>query len=90
MTIKIRGKGKNKLRLEFEEEGHTLLNLVKDKAWENDDTDKATYRKEHPYLGNPEFLIETEDGDPVNVLRKAAQDIIEDTEEFESQIKDAF
>lgn len=89
MTIKIRGKGKNKLRLEFEEEGYSLLNLLRQKLWENEETDKASYKNEHPYIGNFELLVETESGDPVEALKEAAKGIKKEADEFNDELKSA-
>ena len=49
MNIKIIGKGKNKLRIEFENEDHTLLNLLRRELWDQN-ADYAAYEKKHPYL----------------------------------------
>ncbi len=76
MTIKIRGKGKNKLKLEFEDEGFSLVNLLRHKIWDlNPDIDKAEYEKSHAYLDNLRLLVETKDSDPVEEVVKAAEEI---------------
>lgn len=90
MAIKIRGKGKNKLRLEFEEEGHSLINLLRQNLWDSDtNIDKAEYRKGHTYLDNFELQVKTESGDPVEALKNAAEQVKEDCEEFEEKLEKA-
>ncbi|MFP4045734.1 MAG: RpoL/Rpb11 RNA polymerase subunit family protein [Candidatus Aenigmatarchaeota archaeon] len=91
MNIKIRGKGKNKLRLEFEEEGYSIVNLLRKNLWENEevDIDKASYKRDHAYLGNFDFIVETKQGDPVQVLIDAAKKIQEDSKELQDKLNKA-
>lgn len=90
MSIKIRGKGKNKLRLEFEEEGYSLINLLRQYLWDSDvDVNKGEYRKDHTYLDNFEFLLESKGGDPVESMKDAAEKIKDNCEEFREELEKA-
>lgn len=89
MNIKIRGKGKNKLRLEFEDEGYSIVNLLRKNLWKNGDVDKASYKRDHAYLGNFEFIVETDEGDPVQVLIDAAKKIQDDSKELQDKFSKA-
>ncbi len=89
MSIKIRGKGKNKLKLEFEDEGFSLVNLLRQKLWDSGaEIDKAEYRKDHTYLDNISLLVETKDSDPVDEVIKAAEEIKSEAEDLAEQVKD--
>lgn len=88
MSIKIRGKGKNKLKLEFEEEGLPLINLLRQKLWDSEtEIQKAECTKDHAYLANPRLLVETEEGDPVEEVVKAAEAIKSEAEDMAEQAK---
>jgi len=89
MNIKILGKGKNKLRIEFEDESHTLVNLLRKALW-NQKADYAAYEKIHPYLDNPVLVLETKKRDPVNVLKAAARDVSNMSKDFKKEFKRAF
>lgn len=90
MTIKIRGKGKNKLRLEFEEEGYPLLNLLRQNLWDSEaNIEKAGYRKGHTYLDNFKLIIQSKDNDPVEVLKEASANIKDQCDEFSEQLENA-
>jgi len=84
MNIKITGKGKNKLRVEFIGEDYTLLNLLRQTLW-GENVDYAAYKKTHPFLDNPELILETDKKDPTNTLKAAAKQIIVDMEDFRKQ-----
>lgn len=91
MNIKIAGKGKNTLRLKFEDGNYAIVNLLKESAWEITDgkVDKASYSKGHPYLGEFELLVESNDDDPVDILLKSAEKIEQDAEEMADKLKEA-
>ena len=89
MNIKIIGKGKNKLRVEFEGEDHTLLNLLRQTLWE-ENVDYAAYKRAHPFLGNPELILETDKKDPTKTLKAAAKKIANDMEDFRKSFTRAF
>lgn len=91
MEVKIRGKGKNKLRLEIEGGDYSLINLLRKNLWDEVETEvtKAEQKKGHTYLDNFEFLIESKSGDPTKALIQAADKIKEDSEEFKKKIEKA-
>jgi len=89
MNIKIVGKGKNKLRVEFEGEDHTLVNLLRETLW-REDADYSAYEKKHPFLENPVLILETDKKDPTNTLKNAAKKIAADMEEFRDEFTKAF
>ncbi|MCD6477783.1 MAG: DNA-directed RNA polymerase subunit L [Candidatus Aenigmarchaeota archaeon] len=84
MEIKIVGKGKNKLRIEFEDEGHTFLNLLRKSLWDQK-VDYAAYEKIHPFLGKPILIVETKKKDPTNALKAATREIANEAKEFRDE-----
>jgi len=89
MNIKIIGKGKNKLRIEFEDEGHTLLNLLRKALWDQK-VDYSAYEKKHPFLEKPVLVLETTKKDPTNVLKAAARDVANQVKDFRKEFERAF
>lgn len=90
MTIKIRGKGKNKLTLEFEDEGYSLVNLLRQNLWDSDtEINKGEFQKKHTYLDNFKLLVRTDEGDPVDSVVQAAKRIKKDCKEFGEKLEKA-
>lgn len=91
MEVKIRGKGKNKLRLEIEDGDYSLINLLRKNLWDEVETEvtKAEERKGHTYLDNFEFLVESKSGDPTEALVQATEKVQKDSEEFKKKIDKA-
>ncbi len=89
MEIKIIGKGKNKLRVEFEGEDYTLVNLLRKALWE-EGADYSSYQKEHPFLTNPVLILETEKKDPTTTLKAAARNISNQMQDFRKEFSRAF
>lgn len=88
MKLKILGKGKNTLRMKFEGEDHSLLNLLKETIWNNEGAkiDSVSYKKKHPYMGDPILLIKTEKGNPEKVLKRASNGIANQTKDFRVEL----
>ncbi len=89
MNIKIIGKGKNKLRIKFEGEDTTFVDLLRKTLWE-EKVDYAAYKKTHPFLDDPELIVETLRKDPTNAVKNAAQKIANQMEEFRKEFTRAF
>lgn len=91
MKLKILGKGKNTLRVEFVGEDHSLLNLLRKTLWEDKyrKIDSASYKKDHPYMGDPVLLLKTKKGDPVNTLKRASRKIGDKAKEFRIELERA-
>lgn len=72
MKIKVLEQKKNKLHLEVEA-GHTFCNVLKKELWNDKDVHVSGYYTEHIQVGNPRFIIETTDKNPVDALRDAVK-----------------
>ncbi len=86
MKLNVLEKGKGKLRVEVDGESATLLNLLREKAWEAGAT-QSSYAKKHPYISQPELLVLADD--PAKTLAGAAQMVINDAKEFGRQFERA-
>ncbi len=89
MNVKIIGKGKNKLRIRLEGEDVGFVNLLRKALWE-ENVDYAAYKKTHPFLDEPELIVETLKKNPENAVKAAAQKIANQMEEFRKEFVRAF
>ena len=86
MKLEVVEKEKEKLKLQITGETHTFLNLLKENAWDSGAT-QASYVIENPYLSTPKIIVRGKD--PLKILDKASQMIIDQAKEFETHFKRA-
>lgn len=79
MNLKVLEKSKEKLRVEVVGERHTLLNLLREKAWK-EGAKQATYMIKHPYMSQPEIIIYGKD--PKKILIDSATSIESESKQF--------
>ncbi len=72
MELVILNETKDSLEFELRGENHTLCNALREALWMIDDTLLASYRIQHPLIGNPHFIVKTKSGKH----RKAVQDAL--------------
>lgn len=84
MNLKIINKTKDEIVINFEGEGHTILNLLRTELLADERVHIATYDTKFPIMDNPVFRLRTNDADPVLVLREAVARIINQCDEFSS------
>lgn len=79
-----------KLIVELRGESHTLMNVLKHKLWENDKVKIATYHINHPLIGIPRLIVET-DGSlkPRKAISDAADKIKKDVDKFKTSFEKA-
>jgi DNA-directed RNA polymerase subunit L len=82
VNLKIIKKTSDEVLIEFEGEGHTLLNLLRTELLTDDRVMMATYDTKFAIMDNPIFRLKTLDVDPVIALREAASRIIAQYDEF--------
>lgn len=78
------------LELEFLalNETHGICNALRHLLMENPDVEYAVYNIDHPLTGEPDFTIKTKRGKrPRIVLKKAANDLKEQTNEFKTLVE---
>ena len=84
MEIKIVEESKNKLVFDIKGEGHGFCNALKTELWKDKHVKVAAYRIDHPLIGIPRFIVET-DGDARDVLVGAAKKLGSSAEKIEKQ-----
>ena len=74
MELRIIEEGKNKLVVEIKGEDHTFCNAIKAELWNDKHVKAAAYNIDHPMVGEPKLIVET-DGkeDPQDALVAAAK-----------------
>ncbi|MFH1978300.1 MAG: DNA-directed RNA polymerase subunit L [Candidatus Aenigmatarchaeota archaeon] len=86
MKLKVIENKKDKMKLEVLGESHTLLNVLREKAWEKG-AQQASYMIEHPYLSVPKIIVIG--ANPKKVLVTAAQSVFDEAKEFGAEFKRA-
>jgi len=72
MNIKIIRVTKDEAEIEFLDEGHTFLNVLKYSLLQDPHVESATYDVKHPMISNPIFYVKTESKDPLKALQDAS------------------
>ena len=74
MEIKILEESKGSIKIEVEGEDHTLANALRNELWNDSHVIIAGYNIDHPLIGNPVIIVET-DGkeEPKKALQAAVE-----------------
>jgi len=72
MNLKIIRVTEDEAEIEFLDQGHTFLNVLKYSLLQDPHVESATYDIKHPMISNPIFYIKTESKDPLKALRDAS------------------
>ncbi|MBI4163895.1 MAG: DNA-directed RNA polymerase subunit L [Candidatus Aenigmarchaeota archaeon] len=86
MKLELLEDDKNLLKVKVSGETHTLLNILREKCWE-DKADQAAYIQEHPYITEPYVVVRSKD--PRKTLLAAAQNVAEQAKEFRLEFEKA-
>jgi DNA-directed RNA polymerase subunit L len=90
MKIKVLKRTASELKIDVEDVGHGLCNLLQKKLLEDKSVDLAGYDVPHPLASNPVIYVRTKGAvKPEAVLRKAAEKAREDNEAFSKELKRA-
>jgi len=90
LEIKILRRTPQELRLEIEEEGHTLCNLLEAVLLEDENVEFAGYDVPHPLVSNTIFFIRTKNGKkPEEALIRAIEKIRKRGKELSRKIEKA-
>lgn len=87
MEIKILEESKKRMVFELKGETHGFCNVLKETLRKVKGVDIASYRKEHPLVGNPKFLIETKEIEPKEALKKAIGELKKKVKMFKKEIE---
>jgi len=72
MELKILEEKKNKLIVELKGETHSFCNAIKKELWNDKSVKAAGYNINHPLVGVPKIIVETDGKDPKKALSDAA------------------
>ncbi|NPV61713.1 MAG: DNA-directed RNA polymerase subunit L [Methanotrichaceae archaeon] len=89
MKLTIIEKTADEVRVEFEGESHTILNLLRTELLADDRVAIVTYDTKFPIMDNPVFRLKTKGADPIAVMREAASRISSQYEEFSALYAEA-
>ena len=87
MNVEILKEEKDELKLRFDKKDFGLLNMIKDKLNEQKEVLIASFKVEHPDVGQPEFLLKTKGKDAKKVWNAAVDDISEEIEKLAKELK---
>jgi DNA-directed RNA polymerase subunit L len=77
MEVKIVEIGDDFVKLVLRGEGHTYLNLLQHYLLEDEDVIVARYNIPHPLVGEPHLYVRTKGKNPLEVIRRANEKIVE-------------
>lgn len=84
--LKIVEIGKNHIKILVRGEDHTYLNLLQHYLSKDKRTVLVRYNIPHPLVGEPELYLRTDGTNPIEVLKKANEAIIEVCKDLMKQI----
>ncbi len=82
MELKVVEKSKKKLVFDLVGADHTFSNAFKKELWNDKSIKISAYNVEHPLIGIPRFIVETDDKDPEKVLLDAVKRLQKKNEQF--------
>lgn len=88
MDIEVIEDKKTRLAFKLKAEGNTFCNILKDELWNDEHVTVATYNIEHPLIGIPIFIVETDSKtSPRDALHDASQRIAEKADKLKKEFK---
>ncbi|MBW3018773.1 DNA-directed RNA polymerase subunit L [Candidatus Woesearchaeota archaeon] len=87
MDIKIIEEKKNRIVFEMTGEDHTLANLLRKELWNDEHVKSAAYTIDHPEVGQPKFILETDGADPKKTLQAAAKRLVKELAKVKDEAK---
>jgi DNA-directed RNA polymerase subunit L len=73
LNVNILEEKKHKLVFEIDGDTHTLAAALTKELWNDEHVKVAGYNVDHPLLGKPKFVIETDGADPKKIVSAAAK-----------------
>ncbi len=90
MELKTLETGKNKLVFELQGVGHTFCNLLVQELWKDEHVKVAAYNVDHPLIGKPKMVVETDGKEDVKkVLADAVKRLKKNSDKFRELAKGA-
>jgi DNA-directed RNA polymerase subunit L len=81
MELNLIEKDKKMMEIEVIGEDATLLNPLLEALLADPKVEMATYRKEHPIMGNHRLKVQVKDGKPQTALKRAAKAVEKEFQE---------
>ncbi len=90
MKVKVLKKTSNELKLEVEDVGHTLCNLLQKRILEEENVDMAGYDIPHPLASNAVIYLRTKDKTkPEGILKRTIERARSLNKEFSKEFEKA-
>lgn len=90
MELKTLESGKNKIVFELQGVGHTFCNALVQELWKDEHVKVAAYNVDHPLIGKPKMVVETDGKEDVKkVLNEAVKRLKKDSDKFRELAKGA-
>ena len=86
MEYKVVEEQKHKLVFQLPGETHTFCNILKEELQQVKGVTLATYKIDHPFVGVPQFLIETKGIEPREALKEALKSIKKKAQQFKKEV----
>lgn len=86
MELTLESEATDEIKITFEDEDDTLLNLLKHSLLAREGVDTANYVRGHPTLDAPTLNVTVDEGEPVEAVQEAAADAREQLESFADQV----
>ncbi|MBI5390660.1 DNA-directed RNA polymerase subunit L [Candidatus Woesearchaeota archaeon] len=84
MKLTVLEESNKRVVLEIEGAGHSFCNALKSELYADEDVNVATYAIDHPLIGKPKFIVETNGKEsPKKALVNAAKRLKKTNEKFE-------
>lgn len=87
MEVEVLKKAKNELKLQFSEINQGILNLIKSSLWQDNATQIASFRIEHPEVGRPIFMLRTKGKEAKKVWNDAINKLGSQTDKLKTKFK---
>jgi len=87
MELKVIEKSKKKIVFDLVGADHTFSGALKKELWNDKAVKVSAYNVEHPLIGIPRFIVETEDKEPEKALTDAVKRLQKKNESFLEDFK---
>jgi len=85
MEVKILEEKKNRLTIEIKGESHAFCNALEKELWNDSHVKLAAYKIEHPLVGIPTMVVETDGKEtPKKAFIEAAKRLSKEVDKFKS------
>jgi DNA-directed RNA polymerase subunit L len=88
MDVKILTNEKNVLEMELKGADQSLAQLLAEKLSDDKDVEFASFKVEHPLVGEPKIFVRTKKGEPGKLVLEKLDEIKKEVTEFKAQFRD--